>query len=201
MCPPDFTALRAACATSGSSDEHDKEKLNVFLEHVMNNGVVENGAVAQDFKQAQDMWDVREMQAVGLVKYAAKHHCFKYDISVPVNNFYTLVEDTRELFLDKPSVIVGGFGHLGDGNLHLNIVSQQPDPDILPRLEPFIYERTKKFDGSISAEHGLGQMKANEIFYSKTAPVVNLMEQVKNVMDPHGIMNPYKVLPRNREYE
>ena len=183
--------------TSGSSDRHDKEKLDSFLAQVLESGVVNDGIVAQDSKQAREIWDVREMQAVGLVKYAAKHHCFKYDISVPVNEFYALVEETQDLFSDKPSVVVNGFGHLGDGNLHLNVVSKHDDPSILPRLEPFIYERTKSYKGSISAEHGLGQMKANEIFYSKSKPVVNLMGQIKRTIDPFGIMNPYKVLPES----
>ena len=95
-------------------------------------------------------------------------------------------------------IITNGFGHLGDGNLHLNVVSQTPDDQILPKLEPYIYERVKESKGSISAEHGLGQMKANEIYYSKPKEAVNIMKGIKGLFDPNSILNPYKVLPNNK---
>ena len=71
-----------------------------------------------------------------------------------------------------------------------------PDDNILPKLEPFIYEKVKELNGSISAEHGLGQMKADEIHYSKPEAAVNVMRGIKGLLDPKNILNPYKVLPR-----
>ena len=111
---------------------------------------------------------------------------------------YGLVEDTRARLLME-GIRVVGYGHLGDGNLHLNI----SDPDrntkteILGRLEPFVYEWTRERRGSISAEHGLGVMKAECIRYSKSEAAVQIMGKIKTLFDPNGILNPYKVLPHD----
>jgi D-2-hydroxyglutarate dehydrogenase len=68
---------------------------------------------------------------------------------------------------------------------------------LLGLIEPYVYEWTSKHRGSISAEHGLGVMKANEIFYSKSPETVALMASIKKLLDPKGILNPYKVLPHS----
>ena len=85
---------------------------------------------------------------------------YKYDLSIPVAEMYALVEETRQRMAHLPVEVVG-YGHLGDGNLHLNISCQKYDEEILRHIEPFVYEWTAARRGSISAEHGLGQMKAN----------------------------------------
>ncbi len=83
----------------------------------------------------------------------------------------------------------------GDGNLHLNISAAGYDETLRQQIEPFVYEWTAGHRGSISAEHGLGLMKAECIGYSKPPLAVDLMRQVKAALDPQGILNPYKVLP------
>ena len=85
---------------------------------------------------------------------------YKYDLSIPVAEMYSLVEETRERMAGLPVEVVG-YGHLGDGNLHLNVSCQRYDEEILKHIEPFVYEWTAARKGSISAEHGLGQMKAD----------------------------------------
>ena len=85
---------------------------------------------------------------------------YKYDLSIPVAEMYSLVEETRQRMAGLPVEVVG-YGHLGDGNLHLNVSCQRYDEEILKHIEPFVYEWTAARKGSISAEHGLGQMKAN----------------------------------------
>ena len=85
---------------------------------------------------------------------------YKYDLSIPVAEMYSLVEETRKRMAGLPVEVVG-YGHLGDGNLHLNVSCPRYDTDILKHIEPFVYEWTAARKGSISAEHGLGQMKAD----------------------------------------
>lgn len=94
-----------------------------------------------------------------------------------------------------PPIRVVGYGHLGDGNLHLNISAPAYDEALRSAIEPFVYEWTAARRGSVSAEHGLGLMKAGALPYSKPPPAVALMRQVKRTLDPHSILNPYKVLP------
>jgi D-2-hydroxyglutarate dehydrogenase len=90
---------------------------------------------------------------------------------------------------------VCGFGHIGDFNLHLNISCPSFNQEVYKAIEPFVYEYTSKVGGSISAEHGIGFHKSKYLKYSKSNDVILLMKQLKSLMDPNGILNPYKVLP------
>lgn len=120
---------------------------------------------------------------------------YKYDLSLPVEKMYDLVDDMRIRLGDLAKVV--GYGHLGDGNLHLNVSAPEYDDKILEQIEPYVYEWTSKHRGSISAEHGLGLMKANKIYYSKSTETVQTMASIKKLLDPNGILNPYKVLPHS----
>ena len=95
-----------------------------------------------------------------------------------------------------------GYGHLGDGNLHVNIVKSKDSKyteeelsDTLAMIEPWIFEKIQQVKGSISAEHGLGRAKNEYIHYSKPKEAVEMMKHIKTVFDPNHIMNPYKFLP------
>lgn len=95
----------------------------------------------------------------------------------------------------EDAVRVCGYGHIGDGNIHLNITVKEFTEGVLKKIEPFIYEYTSKLRGSVSAEHGVGFRKPKYICYSKSQPAIELMKDLKKLMDPNGILNPYKVLP------
>lgn len=124
---------------------------------------------------------------------------YKYDLSMPTHKMYELVELVRQRVQHFPDVVVVGYGHVGDGNLHLNVSSPSGYDKALEQvLEPFVYEWTAQQGGSISAEHGIGVMKAAALYYSKSAEAVALMQRLKLTMDPHRILNPYKVLPDAR---
>lgn len=182
--------------TSGSNGEHDNEKLEKFLEHVMGEEIVADGVVAQDDTQIADLWAWREgiTEAIGHVGGT-----YKYDLSIPLKDLYQLVEDTRARLEskgligdDKPARGVVGFGHMGDGNIHLNIPVPKYVKEVEEALEPWVYEWIQKKNGSISAEHGLGVAKKNFIQYSRNETMVKLMKQIKQLYDPKGIMMPYK---------
>ena len=126
---------------------------------------------------------------------------YKYDVSIPVAQMYRLVDDMRaRLATHGRGVLVAGYGHVADGNLHLNISNPEGyDPALAQKIEPYVYEWVTKYNGSVSAEHGLGLMKAQCIGYSKSEAAVAWMRQIKAMMDPRGILNPYKVLPQQRQ--
>ncbi|CAJ1930312.1 unnamed protein product [Sphenostylis stenocarpa] len=179
--------------TTGSDDTSDKQKLEAFLLGSMENDLISDGVLAQDINQASSFWLLREGIPEALMRAGA---VYKYDLSIPLEHMYNLVEEMRSKLGNTANVI--GYGHLGDGNLHLNVSTPHYDDDkILSQIEPFVYEWTSKHLGSISAEHGLGLMKANKIFYSKSRETVQLMASIKNLMDPNHILNPYKVLPHS----
>eukprot|EP00794_Sanderia_malayensis_P005501 gene5501-6186_t len=177
--------------TSGSNSTHDEEKLNSYLEEIMLDGIVLDGTVTTDPSKVKSMWRLREGIAESLMHDG---FVYKYDISLPLSCLYDLVTETRQRLTDKAKTIVG-YGHLGDGNLHLNITIPHDSEDIISLLEPFIFEWTAKHKGSISAEHGLGFKKANAISYTKSQSAINLMLKFKEMLDPKGILNPYKTLP------
>lgn len=178
--------------TTGSDESYDREKLEAFLLRSMEDGLVSDGVIAQDINQASSFWRIREGVAEALMKAGA---VYKYDLSLPVEKMYDLVEEMRIRLGQTAKVI--GYGHLGDGNLHLNISAPQYNDAIFAQIEPYVYEWTSNHRGSISAEHGLGLVKANKIYYSKSPETVHLMGSIKKLLDPNGILNPYKVLPHS----
>ncbi|CAN8328026.1 unnamed protein product [Cochlearia groenlandica] len=178
--------------TTGTGETYDREKLEAFLLKSLEQGLVSDGVIAQDINQASSFWRIREGITEALQKAGA---FYKYDLSLPVEEIYNIVNDLRGRLGDLANVM--GYGHLGDGNLHLNISTAEYNDKLLGLIEPYVYEWTSKHRGSISAEHGLGVMKANEIFYSKSPETVALMVSIKKLLDPKGILNPYKVLPHS----
>jgi (R)-2-hydroxyglutarate---pyruvate transhydrogenase len=176
--------------TSGSNSEHDTEKLESFLSHVMETEIVADGVLAQDQSQVSELWSWREgiTEALGHLGGV-----YKYDLSIPLAELYDLVDDTREHLKSKnlvgdtdeyPVVEVVGYGHMGDSNLHLNIPTRRFDKAVEHALEPFVYEWVQKRNGSISAEHGLGLAKKEFIGYSRTPEMLELMGRIKRLFDP-----------------
>jgi D-lactate dehydrogenase (cytochrome) len=187
--------------THGSNYAHDDEKITLFLERVVESEVVQEGTIAQDQTQQKYFWDIRESIPEACSKEGG---IYKYDLSVPVEHLYQVVLDMRQRLrkqglydpeLDGKVKHIVGFGHVGDGNLHMNIMTSGRTKDIDQAIEPFVYETIKKYEGSISAEHGLGQVKNEYLEYSKSREFIDIMRGVKKLFDPKGILNPGKYFP------
>ncbi|KAI0048350.1 FAD-binding domain-containing protein [Auriscalpium vulgare] len=185
--------------TSGGKKEHDEEKLTGLLETLLeaDEPLILTGVLSQSPTQFASMWRLRE----GITESVSKEgKAYKYDISIPLAAFKEVVDLTREhlrkqgLLHEEAVKQVIGYGHVGDGNLHLNVIAAAYTSEIQAALEPFVYELVASYNGSISAEHGLGAMKAHAIHYSKTGVAVDMMKKIKELFDPRGIMNPGKVL-------
>ncbi|XP_058822704.1 D-2-hydroxyglutarate dehydrogenase, mitochondrial isoform X1 [Topomyia yanbarensis] len=178
--------------TSGSNIAHDEEKLTNFLESTMEKGLVLDGTVTNEPTKMRNIWKLRELIADSLINDG---YCFKYDISLPLDNFYDIVLAVRDR-VGPLATKVTGYGHIGDSNLHLNVSCPKYGSEIHKLLEPFVYEYTSNVRGSVSAEHGIGFLKTKYLKYSKRPESLLLMTQLKGLMDPNGILNPYKVLPQ-----
>ncbi|RAH78060.1 kinase-like protein [Aspergillus japonicus CBS 114.51] len=172
--------------TSGSNAEHDMAKLETFLEHVMGEGIVADGVLAQDETQFHSIWRWREGITEALSHLGGT---YKYDVSIPLSELYQLVEDCKERLTKLgfvgdddsfPVRAVVGYGHMGDSNLHLNISVRQYNKEVEKAIEPWVYEWIQQRKGSISAEHGLGLAKKEFIGYSQNETMVKLMKQLKN---------------------
>ncbi|OQR85182.1 D-2-hydroxyglutarate dehydrogenase, mitochondrial precursor, partial [Thraustotheca clavata] len=164
-------------------------KLEAYLGNVMEAGTVVDGTVAQDAAQAKKLFGIREDITLAL---AQRGYVYKYDLSIPIDEYYNIVDDTRKR-LEKHDAKVVGYGHLGDSNVHLNISTLSYDDDVMNELEPYLFEWTAQRRGSISAEHGIGTHKPHFLHLSKSPEAIRMMKQMKQVFDPNGILNPYKV--------
>ncbi|XP_076807099.1 D-2-hydroxyglutarate dehydrogenase, mitochondrial-like [Clavelina lepadiformis] len=179
--------------TSGSNASHDEEKLGRFLEEVMDAGIADDGTLATDYTKMEAIWGLRERMAEAMLHDG---YNFKYDFSLPTDKMYDLVRASREHLKGICKSVVG-YGHLGDGNLHLNITCEKYSRDIHSAVEPFVYEWTSRHKGSVSAEHGLGFKKRQYMAYTKSKEEIMMMKKIKQLFDPKGILNPYKMLPDN----
>jgi FAD/FMN-containing dehydrogenase len=192
--------------THGSNSEHDREKLESFLECLFEDGRVIDGAMAQNLSQLETFWNVRELCNPAS---AATGFCYKYDISLAASEFGNFISDVQVILEDisqtsslNQNLLCVNWGHIIDGNLHCNIVSPgifERDTELSQLIDEVILEEVMKRKGSISAEHGLGQNKHKYLPQVKDRPTLETMFGIKNLFDPHRIINPGKYLPPSLE--
>lgn len=181
--------------------EQEEPQLGQFLEDAQAKGLLKDAALAQSLDQRAQFWRLREA-----LSEAQKFEggSIKHDIAVPVSAMGDFIRAASEAVTrTMPGARIVAFGHVGDGNVHFNV--SQPlgaeTATFLARWEEIsslAHGIAHGLGGSISAEHGLGQMKAAEIQTYKSPAEVALMRALKTALDPHGIMNPGKVLPLSR---
>ena len=184
-------------AKGGHGDGGLKSALEDALMRAYEDGLVLDAAPAESAGQAQAFWHLREA-----VVEAQRHEggSIKHDIAVPVSSVPAFLEDaTAKVEELIPGIRPVPFGHLGDGNLHFNL-TQPEDADtqaFLARWEEVnaaVHDIVARYRGSISAEHGIGQMKVAENARFKPPVELELMRAIKRTLDPHNIMNPGKVV-------
>jgi FAD/FMN-containing dehydrogenase len=171
--------------------------LTAQLESAAGDGVVIDAMIATSIAQAQAMWKLRE----GIAAAQTRHgQSLKHDISVPTTTLPALIERGTSLAATLvPEGEVISYGHLGDGNLHFN-VSQRRGADanaFLARkavLEEAMFDLVGELGGSFSAEHGIGQLRAQQLAKRANAAELAVMHSIKKALDPNGILNPGKVL-------
>lgn len=183
--------------TLGSNAQHDKEKMESFLQEALSSAAADDGVVAESEAQAAQLWSVRELVPSALAR--AGGHIFKYDFSLPLPVFYELIDVVRAKVARMPGVLaVTGHGHVGDMNVHLNVVCSAHglpvNKHIEAELEPFVYQWVSDRGGSVSAEHGVGQLKKPYVEMQKSPTHVEIMESLKRFFDFSGLMNRDKVV-------
>jgi len=169
-----------------------------LLEVALESGCVADAVVAENLSQAHNFWHIRESITMA---QADEGPNIKHDISVPVSAIVAFVAEAEAaLQAAVPGIRLVNFGHLGDGNLHFNVqgpASMAPMAFIdahEAQVNAIVYERVRAHGGSISAEHGVGSMKAGMLPQFKDPTALALMRQVKQALDPKGILNPGRVV-------
>ncbi len=176
-------------------NSQDEEEILSLFEKCLENGWLTDGALAQSEVQAKNFWRYREDISESLSPFSP----YKNDISVAISQVPDFMTEL-DLILKKayPTWEVVWFGHIGDGNLHINIL--RPDGmnkelfvNECRKVDDLVFTTVKKFSGSISAEHGVGLTKKSFLTYTRSSAEVELMKGIKKVFDPDNILNPGKI--------
>jgi len=175
--------------------EQVMEEAMALFEYCMEQGWVLDGAMSQSDAQLKALWRLREDISETIAEFTP----YKNDISVVVSKVPNFLHDIDDIVsVEYPDFEIIWFGHIGDGNLHLNILK----PANLDKAEFFerclkvnkqVFETVEKYNGSVSAEHGVGMTKKDYLTYTRSETEINYMKAMKTVFDPNGVMNPGKV--------
>jgi len=183
--------------SSHESEQHGVALLEAAIERALEAGVAQDAVVATSIAQSRALWAIREH--IPLAQAAAGNN-IKHDISLPISRIADFIDATdARLTHAYPGVQVVCFGHLGDGNLHYNIAPPEGvkhDEFLIEQaaINRIVHDSVADYGGSISAEHGIGALKRDELPRYKSPIELNLMRAVKAALDPLGIMNPGKIL-------
>jgi len=179
------------------SEQHANDLVEKLFTLAMEQGVVDDAVLATSIAQSKQLWDLREH--IPLAQAKEGQH-LKHDISLPISQVAAFIEATDALIVAQcPGATIVNFGHLGDGNLHYNVA---PPFDIDAaelsnwerQVNRLIYDSVDNFNGSFSAEHGVGTLRREEIRHYKSPVEIKLMEAIKQALDPDNLMNPGKIL-------
>ena len=173
-----------------------EEAVEVF-DQLLEKGWISDGVLSQSLPQAASLWELRD----GISESIAPFTPYKNDISVKVSEIPGFLSDVDRIVKENyPDFEVCWYGHIGDGNLHLNILRPESVSieDFYARchhINPKLFELIQQRLGSISAEHGVGLLKRDFLNYTRSESEINAMRSMKSVFDPHDILNPGKLLP------
>ena len=188
---PFYALLELECSDAANAD-----RALACFEYCQGEGYVVDGVISQSQAQAADLWRYRE----GISEAISPFTPYKNDLSVKISAVPDYLEGLNSLVKKHyPDFEVLWYGHIGDGNLHMNILKPEgmavEDFEVAcGQVNPEIFALTKQFHGSISAEHGIGLLKKNYLGYSRSAVDIERMRAIKAVFDPINIMNPGKLL-------
>jgi FAD/FMN-containing dehydrogenase len=181
---------------AGSEDEAAlRRELEPILAEELDRGRLDDVVIAQSVAQARDLWRLRETIPEAT---RAEGPALRSDIAVAVSDIARFIDRARAaMHSTMPGVRIVCFGHVGDGNLHFNVLppaAAQVAPDWAKPLYPALYDVVHAFGGSFSAEHGVGQAKRAELRRYKSDVEIAMMESLKRAFDPMNLMNPGKIL-------
>lgn len=183
--------------SDSESEEHATRMLEHLIGAAMEQEMILDAVLATSIAQSKALWNLREHIPLA---QAEEGKNIKHDISIPIARIAEFIRVTDMLLQNAfPGCRMVTFGHLGDGNLHYNVSPPELAADSAfieqqAAINLVVHDSVNRFGGSISAEHGLGALKRDEILRYKTAVEMNLMRAVKNALDPLNLMNPGKVV-------
>ncbi|MEO1187814.1 MAG: FAD-binding oxidoreductase [Pseudomonadota bacterium] len=194
---PSDLRWRVLCEISMARESHAREVMETALQSAFEAGLAEDALIAETLSQAQSFWTIRESIPLSKRAYGT---AINHDVAVPVSQIPSFLEVTEKAILElSPNAEIIAFGHVGDGNLHYSacepsdaatrVLSNQAD-----RITEIVHAQAMAFGGSISAEHGVGRLKRDELETLRPPAATTAMKAIKQALDPNGIMNPNRVV-------
>ena len=186
---PWYVLIELAAGTPGTADVAMERLLSTALE----SGLIADAVVAQTETQAKALWSLRENQSSGQKPEGAT---WKHDVSVPVSQVATFIDRASQAMLAfAPGCRITAFGHVGDGNIHYDVIRPDGGEDAVHSAKReagsrIVHDIVADLGGSISAEHGLGAMKTDEARRNKSAVEIAALTAIRQSLDPQRIMNP-----------
>ncbi|WP_352259029.1 FAD-binding oxidoreductase [Psychrobacter sp. TB55-MNA-CIBAN-0194] len=171
------------------------DKAMAIFEHCMEQGWVIDGVMSQSLAQAEELWKLREYISETISVFTP----YKNDVSVLISHVPEFITEIDHIVSSNyPDFEVCWFGHIGDGNLHLNILKPEnmSKDDFFAECQvvnKYVFETVQKYGGSVSAEHGVGMTKKPYLSYSRSETEIDYLREVKKVFDPNNIMNRGKI--------
>jgi FAD/FMN-containing dehydrogenase len=180
------------------SEAHARERFEALMASAMDAGCVTDAVVAESLAQARNLWHIRESITLAQAEEGLN---IKHDISIPISSIPEFVDVTDAQLAEQiPGARFVDFGHLGDGNLHYNV--QAPEGDDVRAFQnkyedlinDIVYRSVQRYGGSISAEHGVGELKVDRLPEHKDPVAMELMRRMKRAFDPRNTLNPGRVI-------
>ena len=195
---PSDLPWRVLCEISMASETHARDVMETALSAALESGLAADAVIAENLRQAKTFWTIRESIPLSKRAYAT---AVNHDIAVPVSQIPAFLIAAETAIRDvAPNAEVIAFGHVGDGNLHYSACepkdAAQPVLDnVAAQITEIVHTQAMAFGGSISAEHGVGRLKRDELADIRSPAATAAMIAIKKALDPDGIMNPGRVVP------
>lgn len=192
--PSDLVLLELASNFAGEP----ALRLEHLLTHATQTGLAKDAKIAATQNDAQKMWQLREQIPQGEKRLGGS---IKHDVATTVSALADFVDQASAAVRDiDPQAVLCLYGHLGDGNVHFNLLPSEPDPQRTAALSQAdalsqaVYDTVSRHGGSFSAEHGIGLLHTDTLNRHKDPQAIQLMKQLKALLDPNNILNPGKVI-------
>lgn len=196
LSPPLSQSFPIYLLIEAETDSEEKtQHLLAAFEECVEAGLIQDGVISQSEQQAENFWKYRDYISESLSPYTP----YKNDIAVKISDVTRFVKETDEILKKEyPQFKVVWFGHIGDGNLHVNVLKPQDLPmeefvKSCQKVDQILFQNIQKYQGSVSAEHGVGLSKKPFLHFTRSTAEIEIMKQIKKVFDPDLILNPGKI--------
>lgn len=178
-------------------EDADTNATEQWISSLFERSIVSDGTMAQNSSQAAELWALRESISESLSATGLPH---KNDVALPIAKLEAFCNELEEVFETRyPGWEIALFGHIGDGNLHINVMKPDTMDNATFRArtreaDHDVFSLVRKYGGSISAEHGIGLLKKDYLSYSRSPAEIELLKSFKRLLDPKNILNPGKIV-------